>query len=36
VRPGGIVLCLLAVWVGCQVFGGEALERLGVVSSGEG
>jgi hypothetical protein len=32
VNPGGIFLCLLGVWIGFQVFGGEALERLRVVS----
>ena len=31
-NPGGIFLALLGVWVGCQVFGGHALERLGLVS----
>jgi hypothetical protein len=33
VNPGGIFLAVLGVWVACQVFGGEALERLGVVDS---
>jgi hypothetical protein len=28
VNPAGVVLVLLGVWVGCQVFAGEALERL--------
>jgi hypothetical protein len=32
VNPGGIFLALLGVWVGCQVFGGHALERLRIVS----
>jgi hypothetical protein len=32
VNPGGIFLALLGVWIGCQVFGGEALERLRIVS----
>lgn len=32
-NPGGVVLLILGVWVGCQVFGGHALERLGVVSA---
>lgn len=31
-NPGGLFLALLGVWVGCQVFGGEALERLRIVS----
>jgi hypothetical protein len=30
VNPGGIALVLLGVWVGCQVFGGNALERLNI------
>lgn len=30
-NPAGVVLVLLGVWVGCQVFGGDALGRLGVV-----
>jgi len=30
VNPGGIFLVLLGVWVGCQIFGGEALERLNI------
>lgn len=31
-NPAGVVLILAGVWLGCQVFGGEALERLKVVS----
>lgn len=31
-NPGGLFLAVLGVWVGCQVFGGEALERLRIVS----
>jgi hypothetical protein len=30
-NASGVVVLIFAVWVGCQVFGGEALERLGVV-----
>lgn len=30
-NPGGIVLIIAGVWVGCQLFGGQALQRLGVV-----
>jgi hypothetical protein len=30
-NPSGVVLVIFGVWVGCQVFGGHALERLGVV-----
>jgi hypothetical protein len=32
VNPGGVFLVVLGVWIGCQVFGGQALERLKVVS----
>jgi hypothetical protein len=32
VNPGGIFLIVLGVWVGCQVFGGQALERLKLIS----
>lgn len=31
-NPGGLFLAVLGVWVGCQIFGGEALERLGIIS----
>jgi hypothetical protein len=31
-NPGGVFLAVLGVWLGCQVFGGEALERLKVIS----
>jgi hypothetical protein len=31
VKPGGIFLVVFGVWVGCQVFGGNALERLNIV-----
>ena len=33
-KPGGIVLVLAGVWVLCQVLGGNALVRLGIVSDG--
>jgi hypothetical protein len=32
VNPGGAFLVVLGVWVGCQIFGGEALQRLRVVT----
>jgi hypothetical protein len=32
VRPGGVVLVLLGVVIGCQVFGGDALTRLGIAT----
>jgi hypothetical protein len=31
VNPGGLFLIVFGVWVGCQVFGGDALERLKIV-----
>jgi len=31
VKPGGVFLVVLGVWVGCQIFGGNALERLNIV-----
>lgn len=31
VRSGGVVLALLGTWVLCQVLGGNALQRLGIV-----
>ena len=30
-NPGGLFLVVLGVWVGCQIFGGNALERLNIV-----
>ena len=30
-KPGGVVLVLAGVWVLCQVLGGKALIRLGIV-----
>lgn len=30
-NPGGIFLAVLGVWIGCQVLGGQALERLRIV-----
>lgn len=29
-NPAGVFLVLLGVWVGCQIFGGDALERLNI------
>lgn len=31
-NPGGLVVVIAAVWLGCQIWGGDALERLGVLS----
>lgn len=30
-NPGGLFLVVLGVWVGCQVFRGQALERLKIL-----
>jgi hypothetical protein len=30
-NPGGLFLVVLGVWVGAQIFGGEALQRLRIV-----
>jgi hypothetical protein len=32
-RAGGVLLVLGGVWVLCQVLGGNALERLGVIGA---
>lgn len=32
-NPGGVVLVIAGVWVLCQVLGGDALNRLGLVTS---
>lgn len=34
-RPGGVLLVIAGVWVLCQVLGGNALERLGVIGAGQ-
>jgi hypothetical protein len=31
VNPTGVVLVIAGVWVGCQLWGGDALQRLGIV-----
>jgi hypothetical protein len=33
VNSSGVILVLLGVWVGCQILGGQALERLNVVGN---
>ncbi len=30
-NPSGLVLVIAGVWLGAQVFRGEALQRLGIV-----
>ena len=32
-NPGGIVVAVLGVWLGCQIFGGNMLERLGIIET---
>lgn len=31
-NPGGVVLLIAGTWIACQVWKGEALQRLGVVA----
>jgi hypothetical protein len=33
VNPRGLVLVIFGVWVGCQVFGGHALQRLNIIAA---
>jgi hypothetical protein len=33
VNPAGVMLVIVGVWIGCQVFGGDALQRLKIVGS---
>jgi hypothetical protein len=33
-NPSGVVLMALAVLVGCQVFGGDAIGRLNLTGTG--
>lgn len=28
VNPGGLVIAVAGVWLGCQIFGGQMLDRL--------
>lgn len=32
-NPGGLVILVAGVWLGCQVFGGNMLERLGILTA---
>ncbi len=32
-NASGLVLIIAGVWVGCQVFGGNALQRLNIVAA---
>jgi len=37
VNPGGLVVLIAGVWVVCQVFGGNALQRMKILKpSGDG
>lgn len=31
---GGILLMVAGTWVLCQIFGGQALQRLGILAPG--
>jgi len=33
VNAGGLVLLVAGVWLGCQLWGGDALQRLNLVQS---
>jgi len=30
-NPAGVLLSIIGIWVLCQVIGGKALQRLGVI-----
>lgn len=30
-NPAGVVLAIAGIWLGCQVFGGDALGRLTLI-----
>lgn len=32
-RASGLVMLIAGVWVGCQLWGGDALQRLKIVPS---
>lgn len=34
-RSGGVLLVLAGAWVLCQVLGGNALERLGIIGGSD-
>lgn len=34
-NSGGLVIAIVGIWLGCQVFGGRMLERLTIIP-GEG
>jgi hypothetical protein len=36
VNPGGVVVVIAGIWLGCQIFGGHMLERLNIVSPSSG
>jgi hypothetical protein len=33
VNPGGLVIAIAGVWLGCQIFGGNMLQRLGIIAT---
>lgn len=32
-NPGGLVIAIAGVWLGCQIFAGEMLDRLKITKS---
>lgn len=32
-KPGGVVLLIAGVWLGCQLWGGDALQRLNLLGA---
>lgn len=32
-RASGLVMLIAGVWIGCQLWGGDALQRLNVMGS---
>jgi hypothetical protein len=32
-RPGGVVMLIAGVWLGCQLWGGDALQRLNLIGA---
>lgn len=31
-KPGGLVIVIVGVWLGCQILGGNMLERTGILA----
>jgi len=32
-RPGGLVMLIAGVWLGCQLWGGDAIQRLNLMGT---